>query len=1838
MTRQILSFLILCIAVFITFPTFGSEISQSPYIYPEICHAQAKEQKILRFVEDSNDYDRILQKSFTWGRTFDISNIKQRFETAFVWLANDLNIYNGKELSPTANYLYRCLNDERECHQFFSTEHGKYQEFYCDFQFYKTSIEDSYDNFNRKSLMCGDLAEFFFSSPVEEDPRYQKLCFDKSGTQINYDDPNDDSKDGSIQAQYRYLDNLKFDFHRMLGNLVKKYVQYNREVFLFVLFKVIDDFDRAYTSEESSKLTRHYNMVSLVEELTKCQDNQFHMYKYDTLGKKMYTEASLMYQQLAQDKNQSGRFSLRPELLSDPTYYFDLVNKFYTERTTNRSYENWSLTDQIHYFANLEEKKQSQITAQPIDSLTYAEIANYINSLTTYPTNDAKKPPQASISTSQSKPIVSTFVTPSQANELICNDVQSCHGDGVGATTSQTKRFNDIINSNDLQKIEGLFTQNETFRMYFLSHLFSLKQKTDQYQFDETKPKYYNQIHHGHLPYHFLANALGDLKYQIQKFNQSYVEASITGSLQQFRDYFYKEYCIKQRSEYEDFTVKEAYCYTYENDTQKQAEKLHIFEHKTKEFYDQLVQEIKTDQLTFYEYDYASIDEKLTRSHIYTEEDALLLNGQMRKINDFCYTHMVKLGKFAAPQEDIQTLYTYIDKFSSIALVHQLLGYSHFTDMIQLSPSQRLESNCFEKGFVFGDDLDHTAGGKFGQLLGHYEPNRQTWYKPSNFSVSLNDLHDMEDSIYGDYVEEIEKLAEAPKLNNEGNQRDFLLDSILGRTGALIDYAKDHPSYRTGQHICDLLKQADLEDFEFYQRVQTINTCAMIASFALLPTRGFGLKAFFYYGAYYFTAGVFVATHQWAIWAGQEQEGLVNTNYHTNFLTTEEAQQLHEEILSMTKDHKLARNLSFLFLIPTYSSIENFILRNRTFVSKAMREIYRKRQKFVEEFLVKRTKGTGEAVVKDVGFLKDNTIRAYIFNVENVTAREFEDIMLQYSLGHGDDYIRATFGRKVFEIFGTRKYLPKITKIEPKPIQPNLLQRTTQPALKWVQGVAKPVTESKVFRFVFENSIWAKKFTLSYTGYGFLRFLSLKQWGWQKTVGGIANALRVISPAKYKDYFGYSYQVPFDIETRMVNLFNKASEYSSKTGNMIFPPKMYENLGKQLQYYKKSSSKVVKFIPKIDVQRQEFLEKIVAQIKTKSDRLREKIREYLEPMIHGELLTTEEFLIFGEHFTKRIETLSDCKDLLKVLKFSNREYSLARDQFFFKGKNLLNPRAYQNRRLYILQHADEFFEIARYARHKMQIRFYQRVKQMVDDSNGVLNIDEIDRVVKEAHKEFPLAFETKEAMNILKGVSDDFDEFSINFISRNRESLEARIKEFEDKLFPQYFGDQFSQSLFESLLSRKSYVISARHGWLKARRMTDAFPKHVLEKEFLELEAVNSAHFHRFLEKGLKKYKNDIKKAYEYAYNEAKFRKAIEYECASPRSEVRLMSNRIIKKWTQRISMATYSTGYSMNHWDEPKDLEFATRLMFEVGLPTIAARLRVNVFTRKDQTPFWKTFGDWEKMAGETALYDALGLITLDTLFWGHDAVFESERTRDEFYERIIQSGNPLELLNSVMNEGGENEELRLLMEEKYNQVAKNINQLYARYDKGEFQSDNELVDEAIKLGLIDELFDKSDSPNLTEEEMEQDDALEEELLDNFAEVLYQENRSRKEEYANYYGLKPDADDFLSIPPTFTIGAIAKYGDEFNIMRSQEWEFLDPLGMSDTFHDAINRYMFYRVWDAGFYSWSTYLRTHLMYKALCKWRFAPIGSPLGAIAVYAAFKATLDPITFYVRKKTTGY
>lgn len=1817
-----------------------SQTSLSFYIYPEICHSQAKSQEILKFVDDPQDYDHVLSKDYVYGRTFDLPKIQKNYEESFLWFVDQLDISNpSKGLSKTAKYIYECLQNEQSCHNFFAHESGKYLEHHCNFQFYKTAIEDSFESAHRKALMCGELSELYFDYPVEEDPRYQKLCFDQDQKHINVN-ADEDENDGKTFKTLTYLDNIKHNFYKLQSKLIQKHVDYDREIFIFALYKLHEDFDFAYSNHELDRINQYYNMMYLVDELAKCGDAQFATPRYQLIGQHILSDAKDIYRDHQNEHGQLGRFSIHLTELSDLGYFQLLMERYFQDRIQNRSYEDWTLAEEIQYFKLLEWKQT--IKTQPTDTLgvqEFSKIKDFVDKL-------AKGEADTFETLVQSKTDVvgqnnvSNFYSHAETFDVLCNTTQSCHGDGTGKGFVLKRKYDDLIHGQDIENIRDQFIQDESFRKYLLGHLTELENKAIQKQFEATKTKYHHKIHHGHLPYQFYDLILNDFQMHLQKFHVEYVIEHYLSDETFFEKQVYSRYCENKRPEYKDYELRKKFCHTLQDDDHKKNELKRIFSMKVKESYDYLQRMAYTGQLSFYDYEYKDFEDPQQRSHVMGENDVLFINSQIKKINNFCYNHMVPSGTQQFNNADIQTLHEHMHSFATNPTVNQMLGYSHFTDVIELVPHRILDASCFERGFVFGGGLDHTSWGQVGRLVGHYDDNRQSWYQPSDFSISLHDLHQVENDINSDFQKEFENLYFGYLHNDQRQYEDYLKESVLARTGALIDYARDHPSLRVGQHICELVKQADHKEMKRMEIISTINTCAMIASFALLPSNKIGLKQLIYYGSYYLLGGVWLGTHQYAIEKEKDSRTLTNIGFLAKHLSAEEALFIHTDIQAMIDNQRLARNFSVLFFIPTYSSIENFIARNATYFKKATREIYVRRKLYVEKFLTQETKRETQQILQNSKLLKDNLARTFLFNAKNVSPKQFDEIMLRYHLGNGDDYFRETFGRKLQSLYGTSKYMPAaMEKVKPKTVEP-----LTARAINWASNKITPnESSSSLYTMLFNRAIWVKDHvkwvglgTLRYVDYGFLNFLSIKQWVWQRAIAGPYHGVRKLlaSPGN-KAKWEYVYQVPYDIEVRMVTLFNKAKSYTDETGRVVFPESMRRKFIEQLKYHKEVSGG--KIIANIDIQRTSMLKQIMKNIHVKNERLRSQIHSYLEPMIHGELMTADELLTWSKNFNGRIENLSDCKLVLKGLKFANREYHRFRDQFIFRGKGLLNPRAYAERREYILKNFDVFYDIGRYLNRKTQRRFYDRIQALKQESGDVLDMEKVNRIIREVQNEFPIKFSQNTQSRSLTKQFHESEEFSLKYIENNLSRIDKEIADFEMNRFEQIFGTPYSDDLYFSLSSRSSWVRAGKLNWRKTKRAVHSKPDHYLENEFLELELVNNGHFYRHFESALKKNKNDIKAAYAHAYRKAKVRKAIEYECSSPRSEVRLYSNSVIKRWTKRISIATYSSGYMMNHWDEPKDQEFFTRMGFDVAIPFIASILRVNVFTKKGQTPVWKIYNDWEKMAGATALFDAGGLILLDNLFWSHDAVFPSHRTKNEFIERIKQTDDVKKLFDEVLTEGGEHQEIAELVFEKYNEIATRINALYERQANGEFKSEKDLVDEAIKLGLIDELFDKSDSPYLSEEEIEAHDQLEEELLDQFAEMIYQEKRARKKEYANWYGIKLDSDDLQNIPP-FTAGYIAEYGDQYNIMRSQEWEFLDPFEMSDSFHDALNRYMFYRVWDGGFYSWIIYARTHLMYKALCQWRLRPVGSPMGAIAVYAAFKAVLDPITFYVRKKTTGY
>jgi hypothetical protein len=392
------------------------------------------------------------------------------------------------------------------------------------------------------------------------------------------------------------------------------------------------------------------------------------------------------------------------------------------------------------------------------------------------------------------------------------------------------------------------------------------------------------------------------------------------------------------------------------------------------------------------------------------------------------------------------------------------------------------------------------------------------------------------------------------------------------------------------------------------------------------------------------------------------------------------------------------------------------------------------------------------------------------------------------------------------------------------------------------------------------------------------------------------------------------------------------------------------------------------------------------------------------------------------------------------------------------------------------------------------------------------------------------------------------------------------------------------------------------------------------EKDFVAFQTKYNNRLYKRLN-GLTKKGHSFKYSYQNALARVRNQKTMHSECSLPNSAIRSDANKAIKDFTKYISIASYSEAYYQSHKHQEMDYEWFMRGGFDVAIPLLAAMLRINIFTKEGTSPLYKPLLDALSAATIPATVEFIGYTSFDYLFWGHDGLLlQNDNLKKQFMQDMLAS-----------------EDIQAKLERYYSEYPEIVDQIEANLQKIVQMIEELKLEQRDTTITHDELYNEMLRRKLIES-FESDQPLQDEMLDIYADIVEHEDEIRRAQYIDFHGWDLDP-KVMMVPPLTTAYMVDQVGTHTNLMHSEEWDWFQALGMADGAYDATNRWMFYRVWDLGFNSWQLYVRTHLVYKLLCEYRFAPSVLKNGsALFTYAAFKATFDPFTFYTRLSTTGY
>lgn len=715
-----------------------------------------------------------------------------------------------------------------------------------------------------------------------------------------------------------------------------------------------------------------------------------------------------------------------------------------------------------------------------------------------------------------------------------------------------------------------------------------------------------------------------------------------------------------------------------------------------------------------------------------------------------------------------------------------------------------------------------------------------------------------------------------------------------------------------------------------------------------------------------------------------------------------------------------------------------------------------------------------------------------------------------------------------------------------------------------------------------------------------------KTWreSWNETLTKVANtpALRVpyewadskysvfIKPSwlRLKPYINQYILNPFGTElsneTRVVSFLTRAKELEKRTGRAVFTEEEYAAFAQRLKLYALDDSG--NFYKITEKELLQALDRLMLSSVTGNPY---PIRAWLEPLVKGELLNADEWSVVLKTFKGKITSIDDCKSFLKVIKFAKREYAGMRAQLenareLANIKEFRRPSVYQIRTNKILENINEFYDVAKYTRNKNDIRTIRTLGEYLSRSGKTV------KQLEEEIRKFDHDFELQSKIDNLDGITDEINRFEFK-----RSDILQRLE-----------GDEIN--------------IASMDKW------KDPFK---YEKQFLQQERKYNDIFSKKLSKYFQREKN-ISLAYGQALIKTQLQKKAEYECSLPSSAVRLASDRSYQRLAKQIAVGTNFMGYWANHGDEQKSPEWMGRFLYDMSVGYFGGNIQSKVFTTRGGGPMYKTF--YDLLSGDIiSAFDAFIYSRLGKSSWN-----TREKYQSQFAKIIYESEDTDKTIREFF---AKNPEVEAKIMERFKKIHDVFDQAELKNAKGTMVN-SDMEDLFIKAGLIDDIV--YNDMEIKDRELGKSYVYHELLENGYVDPdLYKTDVADKDLQDQLYALLAEI----------------RYEDLFDHKSGQikyplidpitqvKLPFMDPVSISDfdaieiqSGDEGVDRFLFYAGYDLG-KTVVAYPKNNLVYKILCNGRFLPGNTNVAlALAVHLAYKATMDPLKYYLREQATGH
>ncbi len=1289
----------------LSFPSVAQ--TRDTYLIPQVCIERANEIGIFSGVTDESITRSKLKTQNASKQTFDFQAIADAYQGSLNKLNQQLENYK----SPLFHYLQNCRDDERNCHGYFKfnnptndtkienswvwknpiellkssnksdqninpffdfqslpkiptikTEQDFYLQIYCDREIFRSAISIGTETKENQHNKCTDqpFNEIDVTLLDELDEPYNKECFYQTNIEGKVYLRN------KSQKYLKEIQNLQ-SWYDKFATISLKAVQKSLipEGTLYILKKIVEEFqDSTLQDSKINDLNKFYNRMELAQEFQSCC-------QADGLN---LEESQMSMASVGKSVENIINNNTKPEtfIFHTQSYLSDLIfdkaeGQYWIDLLKNQSPRELSEKQKLNYMAYLQ---KNPLLYQ--DTTSFGTLVKQVksNPESVQKTSNQSEDDQNKLSLYQ-KQIGFTPLKPSYDYEKYGNPPFPIPGVAPGATYGNMDFL--MVNMWDVSDSPDIMTQNILFNPQFaMDYQQDLQKKADQQEkkdLEEKKKKDYPKIFKSFIHYQFARVAQAKVIRELQKKREGDAKG-ILSDVNTFHQWVESITCNG---------LELTFCSADHENFRKK---------KHAELYEKII----SGQIDL---EYNVNANKPIRKYIYNQIFIDKLNTKIKTINQYCFD-VASPSEFKSNQEAFFNknnphLQEMMEEFYATPRIEELLGQTDFADTMRFKPAE-IEISCFTKGYVFGF-LPYSKAGQIASTpvntgyagITIYPENGkmlssmsiQQAYLPSNFQISKDSFHELEDHIEDKISDEITTLRKAYRYNHLSEYENFLKESTTTRIFALIDYGIDNPSKEIGKHICNLIQEADASEYGKQRTRELIANVALIGASAatlfVLPAITTGAIVLYEAGASIAITSISIGTAVYKIQYYNHKNGLIDIASITGNIDSRDALKLHDVYLKNTSDAKetILIDLALLAIVGGKP-----IVSSKNYIQKVLDKEYNfiRRQRLAEiKDLTRNTSG-------EINFQYKQQVEDFLLDYKKVSDIEFRKFKAALSGGKqsADDFILANWKNQL------EKYIIPA---------PSLLKKTWNEITYTVRDI--PAVK-KTVQFTQNASKWIGSKSIYLKPY-FYQFRSkLNQY-----------FLSNLSDTKWYKWYPYK---QLNTESVIVNMVRNADEVYKQTGRLTFSKSEIETFASKMKYYALDESG--NFYRLTDKTMKNIFEAFMSKaVKTSSV----QVRAYLKRMIEGELLQDEWKLVLS-NFDREIKSLEDCKSFMKVIKYSKKEYSGLRSQItnfaeIVDPRELVGPYIYQQRTNEILQRINIFYDIAQYSRYKNDIRIFEELRK-----------------------------------------------------------------------------------------------------------------------------------------------------------------------------------------------------------------------------------------------------------------------------------------------------------------------------------------------------------------------------------------------------------------------------------------------------------------------------------------------------------------------------------------------